>query len=339
MAGKRGKEQPGEDALIERIKTILGPPGPPVRVGIGDDAAALCESADDSETLVTTDLLVEGVHFNLEWASPYQVGWKAIAASVSDIAAMGGKPTAAVVSVGARPRAREYFIKSLYEGIAAACERYGVVIAGGDTVRSDRAIVNIAMLGRARKNRAILRKGAAPGDIILVTETCGDSAAGLEILKSFPKSEISAPFMRRLVAKHLAPEPSLAAALAASASLAPTAMMDLSDGLAVDLPRLTARSGVGAVIHEEKIPTSPDLRAWARRSDVSFASFAVRGGEDFNLLITASASKVDDLERNIESAGTRATRIGEIVSRERGITLVSSSGEILPWPEASFLHF
>jgi thiamine-monophosphate kinase len=310
-----------------------------VRVGIGDDAAVLSEGAGDSETLVTTDLLVEGVHFNLEWASPYQVGWKAAAASVSDIAAMGGRPTAAVVSIGVRPRAREYFVKSLYEGIAAACERYGVVVAGGDTVRSDKAVVNIAMLGRVMKNRAILRKGAVPGDIILVTDTCGDSAAGLEILKTFPKTEITTPFMKRLVARHLVPEPSLAAALAASASLGPTAMMDLSDGLAADLPRLASRSGVGAVVFEEKIPTSPDLRAWARRTNAPFASLAVRGGEDFNLLITASASKIDEMERNIESAGARSTRIGEIVSRERGITLVSSSGENLSWPNASFLHF
>jgi thiamine-monophosphate kinase len=344
-----------EDALIERMKVLLGESGRGVAVGIGDDAAVISQPRCELDTLITTDLLVEGTHFRLDWASPYQIGWKSLAASVSDIAAMGGRPTAAVISIGVRPRYGDYFVESLYEGIRACAERYGVTIAGGDTVLSEKAaVINVALTGTVARGRAVLRKGARPGDVLLVTSTCGDSAAGLHILGATDGNRKNmTPVMRDLAARHLKPEPSVEAGLAAAASGAVTAMMDLSDGLARDLPRLAKRSVVGAVVRATDIPVSPELAAFCERMnpieydekkelfELPYYPFelAMSGGEDYNLLMAADPDKADGLISLIGSLGIPITRIGEIVPQSDGLTLITPDGEPHSWPETGFSHF
>lgn len=350
---KHSRKETTEDELIERIKSLLGEPaGGKVALGIGDDAAILAPGRGGTDVLVTTDLLVEGTHFSLEWASPYQIGWKALAASVSDIAAMGGRPTAAFVSVGVRKRNRDYFIESLYQGINACAERYGVAVAGGDTVRSDLAVVNVALLGEVAHGRAIPRKGARPGDALLVTSTCGDSAAGLASIRlKTAKVMKMTPAMRLLADRHLTPEPSVEAGLAAAASDAVTAMMDLSDGLAEDLPRLAKRSGVGAAVRAADIPVSPELLEYCsmwpespntRPEDRTFkepVDFALEGGEDYNLLIAADPAKAQNLVLLISNLGIPITPIGEITPRAAGITLTGPDGAQRKWPKSGFRHF
>jgi thiamine-monophosphate kinase len=339
--GKKIRAKTGEDDLIEMMKTLLGDSARRIPLGIGDDCAIIGRGPQDTDILITTDMLVEGTHFKLEWASPYQIGWKSMAASVSDIAAMGGRPTSAVVSIGVRARGRDYFIKSFYEGIRAASDTYGVAIAGGDTVRSDVVAVSIAMLGEVAHGKAVTRKGARPGDTIFVTGTCGDSLAGLDILNFFSgkQGKRPLPYQKQLTERHLKPEPSIKAGLAAAASGAVTAMMDLSDGIAADLPRLCKRSLVGAKVNSYNIPVSNDLITWCDETGRTASEYALLGGEDFNLLIAADPKKTNCLLELIEELGMNITAIGEITSRKQGLALLSADGSPLPWPDTGFQHF
>lgn len=334
---KKQQTNRDEDALIEMMRMRLGTPPRSTVLGIGDDAAVLKPPPPGHEILITTDLLVEGTHFRLEWSSPYQAGWKAMAASVSDIAAMGGRPTCAVVSIGVRPRSRERFIRSMYDGIKAASERYRINVAGGDTVRCDRAVINIALLGEVAAGAAVRRSLAKPGDLVYVTGTCGDSAAGLDILAEKGK-KIKAKSERALVEKHLVPEPVPEAGIAAAACGAVTAMMDLSDGIATDLPRLAKSSGCGAVILPGALPVSPDLMRYCRKHEKDPLEFALKGGEDFNLLMAVTPERAGILEAAVEGAGLKATRIGEMLA-EKKFLLEADDGEQLPLNIESFRHF
>lgn len=335
---KKKNGPPGEDELIRRIQAIAGEPGEIVSHGIGDDTAVVMNPGSDFELLITTDMLVEEVHFTLAWSSPWQVGWKAVAASVSDIAAMGGRPSSMVISAGLKPKNREEISRQLVEGIASAARKYNVEIVGGDTVRSDKLVVNVAMTGYAAKGKALLRSGARAGDYIYVTGSCGDSAAGYEILKAKGKDGLNHA-EKVLTDCHLAPNASLEAGLAAAASGAVTAMMDLSDGLATDLPRLAARSGCGARVNIDQIPASDELLSWGRASDRDPKSFAVSGGEDFNLLITADADGSDVLEAIMSAANIKITRIGVITNNRGELILTNNKDETAPWPDTGFKHF
>ncbi|MFA6451361.1 MAG: AIR synthase-related protein [bacterium] len=197
------------------------------------------------------------------------------------------------------------------------------------------------LLGEAAHGRAITRKGAKPGDIIFVTDSCGDSRAGLEILQDGValKQKWFEPHMKRLTECHLKPEPSVDAGLAASASGAVNAMMDLSDGLAADLPRLCKRSLVGARIRAADLFISQDLAQWCEETGRKAFDYALLGGEDYNLLMAADPLKTDALFDLVETLGIRLTAIGEIAPRDEGLNLLGPDGEILPWPDAGFDHF
>jgi len=333
----RGR-QPAEDELIELVKAVLGGAQAGAAVTIGDDAAVLRHPAAGEDLVVTTDMLVEGTHFRLEWSSPFQAGWKAMVASVSDIAAMGGRPAWAVVSAGVRARSRENFVKHMYEGIRAAAEKYGVTVAGGDTVRSDTTVINVAMGGTVVRDRALLRRGAKPGDILAVTGTCGDGAAGLEILGDKGKKNLS-PVEKALVDRHLAPATSVEAGLAAAASGAVTAMMDLSDGLAADLPRLAARSGCGAVVRTADLPLSRELADYCRPRGADPVKYALSAGEDFNLLMAVDKGKFEVLLALAESAGAGISAVGQVLGRSAGLKLLTRDGKTQPMPAPGFDHF
>ncbi len=337
MSSKSNKNK-DEDALIEMMRAQLGSPSRHAVLGMGDDAAILAPPSAGHEILITTDLLVEGTHFKLEWSSPYQAGWKAMAASVSDIAAMGGRPTYAVVSIGVRARNRANFIRGMYDGIKAAAERYRVAVVGGDTVRSDRTVINVTMLGEAATGAAVRRCFAKPGDYIYVTGVCGDSAAGFEILsRKEKKTDIRNEI--ELIRRHLAPEPVPEAGIAAAASGAAAAMMDLSDGLAIDLPRMMKSSSCGAIVRTGDIPVSKELVRYCRKNEKDPLDFALRGGEDFNLLIAARPALAEILEAAVEGAGVSAHRIGEVTDTAVGIMLQNGDGKLFPYKADSFKHF
>ena len=221
--------------------------------GIGDDAAVLKLDARRYQ-LFTTDMLVEGIHFTLR-SPAKQVGYKALACNISDIAAMGGLPTCAVVSIGLPSTIKMSYVQDLYLGMAALAAKFSVSIVGGDTVKSDQLTINIALLGEVEKKHLTLRSGAKPGDMIFVSGALGNTLKTAKHLNFMPRIKEARFLVQRF---------------------RPSAMMDISDGLAGDLGHILKASGVGAVLEVDKIPKNPGATL----------DSALTGGEDFELLFT-----------------------------------------------------
>lgn len=324
----------GEDALIGLISERYGiEPSGDLVLGIGDDAALI--RAGDRDLIVTTDLLVENTHFRMDINEPYLLGWKSMAANISDIAAMGGVPTYTFVSIGL-PDIDACVVESMYEGMRECCTKYGSGIAGGDTVGSAAGIViNVTQLGWVEPDRAALRSGAKPGDQIIVTNTLGDSRTGLELLLKWglngarKRSEF-------LVERHLKPQPRVNEARAAVATGKVHAMMDLSDGLSMDLTRMCQASAVGARVYSDQVPISDELRAVAASLEKDSLDLAVSGGEDYELMIVCDPEDCGEVCKTIEAVGTSAWVIGEMC--EGSEPVLCMNGEELPMPGA-WQHF
>lgn len=302
----------GEDALVRLIgEKFAAFPGGELILSVGDDAA-LIDIGEDL-LVVTTDLLVENTHFRLDINEPYLIGWKSAAVNISDVAAMGGRPTYSFVSIGL-PDVDIEVAEQIYEGLADANAAFGSAIAGGDTVASQEGIVlNVVQLGLVERDLAVQRTGAKVGDAIVVTNTLGDSLAGLQLLLKLGLVEARRA-SSHCVEKHLKPEPRVAEARAAATTGKVHAMMDLSDGLAVDLPRLCAASGVGARIWAEALPLSSDIHIAAARLDADPVTLAAAGGEDYELLITCAPENTRVVIDAICSRGSSASVIGETTS-------------------------
>jgi thiamine-monophosphate kinase len=319
----------GEEALIQRLigQGFLAKSGPGLVIGVGDDAAVLA-IGDGDYTLVTTDMLTERIDYLQDWITPYELGWKSVAVNISDIAAMAGLPTWTFPSIGLKPDTEVEYVDELYRGMAECARKFGSEIAGGDTnsVKGDDTL-SITQMGRVERERLVRRAGAKPGDRILVTGNLGDSRGGLELLLKY------GPDARRisacLTSAHLMPMPRIAEARAASDAGLVRAMMDLSDGLGADLPKLCKVSGVGAVVHADRLPISDELRRIAGMLEMDPVQLAASGGEDFELLMAVDPSGVDAVIRSVEDAtGTSVTHIGEIT--EGPIELARPDGSRVP---------
>lgn len=277
------------DAVRRRVAAAPGAAG--VVVGIGDDAAVLAVP-EGHELLLTTDLLVEGVDFVLDGLDPRDLGWKALAVSVSDIAAMGGRAEHAVVSVALRPEQTGAFADALLEGLLACAARHGVAIVGGDTSGTPAGVVvNVALTGVVPRGRAILRSGARPGDAVCVTGALGGSILG----------------------RHLRPDARQDEALALVQRVSVHAMIDLSDGLSSDLGHVLDASGAGAEIWDCELPVHDDARALAARTGRPPVEHALDDGEDFELCFCVDEA---DARRLVAEglAGTRVARVGRITT-------------------------
>ncbi len=296
----------GEFGWIERLRRRTAP-GKGVRVGIGDDTAVLAGGAKD--ILFTTDMLIEGRHFRLSEATPAEIGRKALAVNLSDIAAMGGTPTHAVVSVGLPPRAPLSLAEGISKGMRALARRYGVNIVGGDTNGSDRVVISVALLGEAPKGGSVLRSGARPGDVVFVTGSLGGSYAS---------------------GRHLTFEPRLAEAHFLMKYFRPTAMMDVSDGLASDAHRLAKASGVDILLVEACIPMA---------SSVKNVSRALSDGEDFELLFTLSPQASARLMLRCSKGLAPFTPVGKVLRGRGGVRLLRSHGRAVSIRETGFDHF
>jgi len=299
----------GESGLIRQIRNATRVSNPAVLIGIGDDTAVI-RGCSKKDILFTTDMLVEGVHFRLSEASSYQIGRKALAVNLSDIAAMGGWPTVAVVAVGLPPNLSLKFVRDLYRGMRDLASCFHVAIVGGDTNRSEKLVLSVALLGEVKKNKAIRRSGAECGDVIFVTGPLGGSYTSKKHLNFIPRLKES-----RFLTRHFKIH----------------AMMDLSDGLASDIHRLCEESGVGAILSREAIPTSP----FAKNRDA-----ALSDGEDFELLFTLSPKEAArltlySLERNIGPFWP----VGKIVSKRQGIKITEPGRDAKDLLEKGFDHF
>jgi thiamine-monophosphate kinase len=342
LADDRLVRDVGEFALIELLSRALPAEvrlGDSLQLGIGDDAAVSWPSAGEA-TVITTDSLVEDIHFRTDWTDWESLGHKALAANLSDLAAMGARPRLAVVTLALRGDERVEDLTALYRGLGDLARRYGVAIAGGDLVRSPHALViNIAALGETRGGRFLTRSGARPDDLIGVTGALGAAAAGLRLL-GLPGHDprrvaATAPM---LIDAHLRPEPRVALG-AALLDQSASAAMDLSDGLLGDLPKILAASGVSARLDADAIPVAAAVRALFPDK---WRELALRGGEDYELLFTVPTSAWEALERAMQALGGQVTRIGQITEgdhRDPTIELVDADGATTRVEPGAFDHF
>ncbi len=299
-----------EDELIAGLREICATAAPEKLVlGIGDDAAAWRPSRSNL-SVITTDALVEGVHFTLDAMSARDVGWRAMAANLSDIAAMGARPVLATIALGVNARSDADWLRELYEGIAALARRSGCALAGGDVTRAPAITLAVTVVGEVRPSNLKRRSGARAGDIVAVTDRLGASRAGLRIVTERPF--LGADFAR-VVRAFRTPEPRLAEGRWLAASRNIHALMDSSDGLSTDLARLCAASGVGAEI--AVVPVDDQARRVAELLGDDPEAYALDGGEDFALIAVVAARAFDHLAVRFEQRFNRPlVRVGTILS-------------------------
>jgi thiamine-monophosphate kinase len=338
----------GEFPLIARLERILRGSGPPLPLGIGDDAAIL--PARGRGGLFTTDLLIEGVHFRREWTPPRALGWKALEASLSDIAAMGGRPTAFFLALSLPADLPLAEFEQMARGLRASAARARIPLAGGDTTASPGPLViSVGVLGRPAAARALRRDAARPGDLLAVSGPLGAAAAGLRLLSEGwrwreggriegPERDPEARRQARAALRaHLTPRARLDVGAFAAGRGGSRAAIDLSDGLSSDLLHLCDRSGVGARVERARVPVAPCARYWARRWGVDSWSLAVGGGEDYELLLAVPPRKLAAWRSARGIAPPRI--IGRVVSRREGVREVGAEGRERRWAAGGYRHF
>ena len=324
----RRVEQLGELELIRRLRESGGPLGTGIRTGIGDDTAVL-EVARDALLLATTDLIVEDVHFRRATATFHDIGWKALAVNLSDIAAMGGNPRWALVALALPASAETKDVDALYAGMRDAAAPHGVAIVGGDTSASCGGwTVSVTLLGE-HTGTPRLRSMARPGDAVAVTGSLGRSAAGLTALQDDPGAgAVSPDALEEITSAHCRPRARVLEGRWLGEQPAVHALMDCSDGLATDLGHICRESRVHATINREQLPLSPAVREAARAFGRDPVDWATGGGEDYELLLTCEPAAASTLAAGLLTAtGMPLTVIGEVAAGEPEITWVGAAGE------------
>lgn len=320
----------GEFGLISLISGKVRST-PAVPVGIGDDAAAF-KWQKGCIGLTTSDMLVEGIHFDLSFSDPFRLGRKSLAVNLSDIAAMGGIPRWFLLSLAIPAKLSVGFIELFTTGMLGLADEYGTVLVGGDTCASNEGLViSITLYGEQQGDRIVQRRGARPGDAIFVTGTLGDSALGLELLRKGKMEGIC-------INRHLDPSPRVREGRALAEAGLATAMIDISDGLLSDLGHIAEKSGSGAIVRHDRIPLSQEFSDYVKSTSGRDYSLALGGGEDYELLFTAPALNRDAIRSLFAELGTPVTEIGEITSIP-GIQVLSSEGKPVPAANAGFDHF
>jgi thiamine-monophosphate kinase len=304
-----------EDALVKEIaRHFLPSRGRKLRLGIGDDAA-LWKPKPGFVAILTSDWFLEGSHFLREKHPPDSVGWKCMARAASDIAAMGGTPRCFLLNLALPSAATEKWLKAFLGGLRRAAKSLDCILAGGDTTRSERILISITVIGEIREGLEVLRSGARPGDLLYVSGTLGEAERELRLLRKSPgRGNPQNAGMR----KHLYPKPRVELGRWLAEKKLATAMMDLSDGLSTDLPRLCAASGVGALVDPERLPAS---RGLDRQSALRLA---LHGGDDYELLFSVTPRRAALLPARFR--GLRLTKIGEIAA-ERGVRIIGKNGK------------
>ena len=341
MKNATNLKQLGEFGLIERLRSRLNTHSPRIKKGIGDDCAVF-STRPNTVQLTSTDALIESIHFDLKTISPVQLGRKAMAVNISDIAAMGGTPYLALISLGLPTSSSTKFIDKLYLGLQTICDSHKIELAGGDTAASPKHLfINVCIVGEANKNRIFYRAGAKPGDQIFVTGNLGDSAMGLKILMEKNKKFGAAKYRNLLIKKHLEPIPRIKeSSLLAKSRLKVTSMIDISDGLTQDLGHLCSKDNLGANLYEDSLPVSEALNNICTQKRHDPINWALQGGEDYELLFTIKSEDVKKLKRLFLKANTFISHIGEITNSPKKIILSRANGsKIFLKPAMGFNHF
>jgi len=324
--------------LAKNIVTKKTPYYPEIKQGIGDDGALIRFKNDDY--VITTDLLIEGIHFDLTIMSPADVGWRTMAANLSDLAAMGALPCWGFLSLGLNPPIQVELVQGLLEGLINLGTQHRLVLAGGDTVRSTNMLLNLCLIGAMQGIRPALRKNAQPGDLICITGLLGLSASGLAWLQQVKADQTNNSIATSLVKAYRRPIPRLAAGRALTASGLITAMIDISDGIASDLTRLALASGTGAILIENWLPFDPALVRIAKKLDFNPLSWILNGGEDFELLFTCSPKAINKLTNLVKNAEANLTiKVVGKITTDPGIWLKTTNGKYHDITFKGYNHF
>ncbi|MBT9159813.1 MAG: Thiamine-monophosphate kinase [Dehalococcoidia bacterium] len=325
----------GEFGLIEILAQIADEAGagcrsrPDLIIGIGDDAAAWRGKC--SVQIGTTDILVQDVHFTLETTTWRDLGWKALAVNISDIAAMGGLPAYAMISLGLPSDTEVEGITQLYTGMAEIARQFDVAIVGGDISEAPLLIISPSVIGRVEKDKMLIRSGAVPGDQIAVTGYLGSSAGGLRVMKQKP--ELDPIIASALSEAHLRPWPRVAEGQLLGEN-GVKAAIDISDGLIADLTHICRASGVEARVRLPDIPIHPAVKAAFGEDAITLA---LSGGEDYELLFTAPGGVMEKVK---QSLSIPVTVIGEITGGKPGkVTLLDETGREVEWKKRGWEHF
>ncbi len=344
-------EDLGEFGWIERVRARVGAPDAATRLGIGDDAAVIARIARGAsgapsapaspvhDLLVTTDASLEGVHFRFDFSSPREIGAKAAAGALSDIAAMGGAPSHLFLAFGAPPTSSVETADAILDGILSVASAAGAHLAGGDTIASpDRVLLVLTVLGAPVGAAPIARSGARPGDALLVTGALGGSLAGLTLLLDAP-DRVAEPAFAAALLRHRAPSSRIPEAALLATQFHPTSMIDISDGLSSDVRHLADASGVGFRIDLASLPIHPGARAVAAALGGDATHLALTSGEEYELLFTVPADEASAIARALPAAtGTPANVIGEATAA-RGVVARDASGREAPLPTLGHRHF
>ena len=334
----------GEFHFIDRLKALFRTEMPSGVVGIGDDCAVIPRELVDREMLVTSDLLVEGTHFLRDATSPFDLGYKTLAVNLSDVAAMGGRPQFAFLSL-ALPKDVEWeWVEGFLKGFRSIARESSVALLGGDTTKSENIFINVTVIGSGPRRQIKRRTSAELGDIVAVTGFLGDSAAGLNLIrekidrfKDLEKMELSPEEL--LVHRHLKPRPHIQEGLWLGRQIEVHAMMDVSDGIHSDLERLKEQSSCGFEIDLDQLPISKELASIAQKYNWSVDELATCGGEDYVLLITADPERFERLSEFFNSEfGRPLFQIGRVVGGARNIRFVRG-GRDFKLSESGFDHF
>ena len=322
----------GEFGLIDRLTKGFEIHNPSTLKGVGDDAAVM--DFKNKRTVVSTDLLIEGVHFDLSYVPLKHLGYKSVVVNVSDIYAMNATATQITVSIAVSNRFPLEALEELYAGIRLACEHYKVDLVGGDTTSSTRGlIISVTAIGEAKASDLVYRNGAQPNDLVVLTGDIGGAYIGLQILEREkavfqvnPNSQPDIEMYSYILERQLKPEarkdiPPLLKQL----GVKPTAMMDVSDGLSSELLHICKQSGVGCRLYEDKIPLDPQVISTCEEFNLDSTTIALSGGEDYELLFTIKQADYDKIKGN-----PNFSVIGYITDKEEGVNLVTRAGQFIP---------
>lgn len=322
----------GEFGLIDRLTKGFEIHNPSTLKGVGDDAAVM--DFKNKRTVVSTDLLIEGVHFDLSYVPLKHLGYKSVVVNVSDIYAMNATATQITVSIAVSNRFPLEALEEFYAGIRLACEHYKVDLVGGDTTSSTRGlIISVTAIGEAEASDLVYRNGAQPNDLVVLTGDIGGAYMGLQILEREkavfqvnPNSQPDIEMYSYILERQLKPEarkdiPPLLKQL----GVKPTAMMDVSDGLSSEILHICKQSGVGCRLYEDKIPLDPQVISTCEEFNLDSTTIALSGGEDYELLFTIAQADYDKIKGN-----PNFSVIGYITDKEEGVNLITRAGQFIP---------
>lgn len=332
----------GEFGLIDRLTKEFVAHNPDVMMGIGDDAAVYAVSEKEAH-VVTTDLLIEGVHFDLRYVPLKHLGYKAVMVNLSDVYAMNARPFGITVSVGLSSRFTVEAMDAFYEGVQIACQHYDVDLLGGDTSSSRMGmVISVTAMGKAAKSDIVYRSGAKEHDLICVSGDLGAAYAGLQILEREKSVFLKNPGIQPdlggreyVVGRQLKPEARAdIIRILREQNIKPSAMIDISDGLASELLHICKQSKKGATIYEGKIPIDPEAILVGNELGIPGLTMALNGGEDYELLFTVPLDQYDKIKSMKE-----VTIIGHIIEETAGVSLITNGGTIVPVQAQGWNHF